>query len=575
MAHPTKFRNTGVSLRFLCALVPAMACAALVGCGDDDDSSPATGGATGTGGAASGGKAATGGANATGGSSTEGGTSSGGTGGDPAGGAPMDGGAGGEPEAGGAGGVPSNGGAGGAEGGAGGAGGEGGGAPLPVDCVPDTGVQAKLLPLSAAGHDGLFGVTFDAVGYIYATGYVQTGVAGTDNRKTVVAKFTPAGAPVLAFGTDGVATVDVVAAGNGEMPRGIALQSDGKILVAGAVEHSATATGILANDRDAYVFRLDTTGALDLTFGTAGIKILNLNDGVEGANAQGNPALLGADGQWGLNVDSSDRVLVFGQQRAVGFQADGTTPRMDTDWALVRLTTNGGDDPTFAADGPTPGKFTYDIGQASASARTATLLADGSIVASGYSTYSGVQRPVLFKLGPNGQGPLWVFSEPVGAAAEAYGAALQSNGKFVTVGYGRPDAAATSSDVLSIRLTSFGTLDTTYGKKGATWLDVGGYGDNGRTLLVLGDNRVLLAGGGRLTESDVDGLVAILTPDGAFDTSFAPGGCKTYDFGTSNDFLWGAALSEDKSLVALVGITGVPAASTDDNDSALVLLPVQ
>jgi uncharacterized delta-60 repeat protein len=441
--------------------------------------------------------------------------------------------------------------------------------------VPDTLVQAKVLPLSAGGHDGLFGVTFDATGNIYATGYVQSGIAATDNRQTIVAKFDSTGAPVTSFGTNGVATVDVVAAGNGEMPRGIVLQSDGKIVVAGAVEHSATATGALANDRDAYVLRLTAAGALDATFGTAGIRILDLNDGVEGTNAQGNPALIGADGQWGLNVDSTDRLLVYGQQRATGVQSDGTTPRQDTDWALVRLTANGALDTTFAAAGATPGKFTYDIGQASVSARTATLLSDGSIVCSGYSTYSGQQRPVLFKLGPDGQGPSWVFSEPVGTAAEAYGAALQSDGKFVTAGYGRPNAAATSTDLLSVRLTSFGTLDTTYGTNGATWLDVGGYGDNGRALLVLGDNRVLLAGGGRLKESDVDGLVAILTPDGAPDTAFAPGGCKAYDLGTPNDFLWGAALSANKSLVALVGITGVPSTSTDDNDSALVLLPVQ
>jgi uncharacterized delta-60 repeat protein len=401
---------------------------------------------------------------------------------------------------------------------------------------------------------------------------VQSGVAATDNRQTIVAKFNSAGQPVTTFGVNGVATVDVLAAGNGEMARGIVLQSDGKIVVAGAVEHSATATGVLANDRDVFAFRLLANGTLDTTFGTAGIRIINLNDGIEGTNAQGNPALLGADAQWGLNVDSTDRLLIFGNQRATGFLSDGSTPRTDADWALVRLTANGLDDATFA----TAGKFTYDIGQASGSARTATVLADGSIVCAGYSTYSGVQRPVLFKLGPNGQGPQWVFSEPVGAAAEAYGAALQTTGKFVTAGYGRPTSTTTTgSDVLSIRLNSFGTLDTTYGTNGATWLDAGGYGDNGRSLLVLGDNRVMLVGGGRLAETDVDGLVAVLTADGAPDTSFAPGGCKTYDFGTPGDFFWGAALSANKSTAALVGITGVPTGSTDDNDSSLLILPVQ
>ncbi|HET9932112.1 MAG TPA: delta-60 repeat domain-containing protein, partial [Polyangiaceae bacterium] len=190
-------------------------------------------------------------------------------------------------------------------------------------------------------------------------------------------------------------------------------------------------------------------------------------------------------------------------------------------------------------------------------------------------SYSGVQRPVLFKLGPDGQGPRWVFSEPVGTAAEAYGAALQSNGKFVTAGYGRPNAAATTSDFVSIRLNATGTLDTSYGVSGARWLDVGGFGDNARTVVVLGDDRVLLAGGGRLTADDTDGAVAILTASGAPDATFSPAGCKTYDFGTPGDFLWAGALSPDKKFVALVGITGVSSSSMLDNDSTFLLLPVE
>jgi uncharacterized delta-60 repeat protein len=437
----------------------------------------------------------------------------------------------------------------------------------------DSTAGKKLLELSANGHDGLFGVTFDSQGNIYATGYFAEGIGNTDNRQTIVVKLDKTGARLNGFGIGGVAKVDVVAKGAGEMPRGIVLQSDGKVVVAGTVEHDVAATGVEANDRDVFVLRLNADGSLDTTFGggSTGIAILNLNDGVEGTNAQGQPALLGADAQWGLSVDANDRLLVHSAQRAEGFQGDGTTPRTDTDWSIVRLSKDGAVDTTFA----TNGKFTYDIGEASASARTLTLLADNSIVAVGYASYSGVQRPVLFKLGPDGQGPLWVFSEPVGTAAEAYGAALQSNGKFVTAGYGRPNASATSTDFISIRLNAAGTLDTGYGVNGARWLDVGGFGDNARTVVVLGDDRVLLAGGGRLTADDTDGAVAILTASGAPDTTFSPAGCKVYDFGSPGDFLWAGALSPDKKSVALVGITGVPSSSTLDNDSTFLVLPVE
>ena len=56
-----------------------------------------------------------------------------------------------------------------------------------------------------------------------------------------------------------------------------------------------------------------------------------------------------------------------------------------------------------------------------------------------------------------------IFSEPVGTAAEAYGALVQTSGKLVTVGYGRATSANTTSDILSIRLTAGGVLDTSYG----------------------------------------------------------------------------------------------------------------
>ncbi|MFZ5891989.1 MAG: hypothetical protein ACOY0T_13115 [Myxococcota bacterium] len=555
-------------------LLPVVALGGAFGCGDDDNGSGGQGGSTSAGGKSNAGGTAgkTGaGGGAQGGSSSGGKTGSGGSaeGGTSSGGAP-EAGAGGmvvPPEAG-AGGVPSNG-SGGAGGEMGGQGGEGGETVLP-NCVRDTSNAAKLIPVSADGHDGFYGVVVDAQGNIYATGNAASGIANADNRKTVVAKFDKTGALVSGFGTAGIATVDVVAAGGGELPRGIVLQSDGKIVVAGTVEHDAAATGLKANDRDVYAVRFKTDGNLDTDFGVAGVRILNLNDGVEGTNSQGAAALLAADAQWGLSVDGTDRLLIHSAQRATGFQSDGVTPRTDTDWSIVRLTKEGAVDSSFG----TAGKFTYDIGQASGSARTLTLLADGSMVASGYSTYSGVQRPVLFKLGPDGQGPLWVFSEPVGTAAEAYGAAMQQSGKFVTAGYGRPNSTATTSDFVSIRLTASGTLDTEYGQKGAVWFDVGGFGDNARSLTVLGDDRVLMVGGGRLSETDVDGIVTVLTAQGAPDVTFAPKGCRAYDFSTPGDFFWGAALSPDKKFAAVVGLTGVAASSTNDNDSTLLILPV-
>ncbi|MET0792965.1 MAG: hypothetical protein ABW061_15700, partial [Polyangiaceae bacterium] len=371
--------------------------------------------------------------------------------------------------------------------------------------------------------------------------------------------------------------------GQGEMPRGIAFQ-DGKIIVAGTVEASATAAAPAGNDRNVYVLRLTAAGALDTTFGdgNTGIHILPLSAGVLVTNATtGAQTLSGADAQWGLNVLSDKTLIVTAATRNTGLQADNVTPRTDTDFAVVKLTANGAQDPSFGVNGI----FTLDVAQASASVRTASVLPDGKLIVTGYSTYGGTQRPVIFKLTTAGAldasfGAVGVFSEPVGSAAEAYGAVLQTTGKLVTVGYGRATAATPATDLLSIRLTAGGLLDTTYGTTtgaaatpGRAWFDVGGYADNGRTMQVFNDDRPVLIGGGRLSADDQDGVIAVLTANGLPDTTkFGPFGCKAYDFGTIGDFLWGSALSADGNTVAAVGVTGNAAGSAANTDGTFVLL---
>ncbi|MES1179487.1 MAG: hypothetical protein ABUL62_34545 [Myxococcales bacterium] len=608
--------------RFYAANALGIACVTatcfLAACSDDDtNSNPSAdggkGGKTSTAGAAGKSGAETGGASAgapqggdenVAGGDTDGGEpgvgGDAGAGGEPSVGGAPNGGAGGS-TAGAAGNVAGGAGAGGsiAGGGGGSVAGGGGAGGTPVVAVPnctrDT-TSGKTIAVSATGHDGLFGAAFGPDGALYATGYVQDGITAIEDRATVVVKINATtGAIDTTWANNGVAKVNVVATatgipGQGEMPRGIAFQ-DGKIIVAGTVEASATAAAPAGNDRNVYVLRLTAAGVLDTTFGdaaTPGIHTLPLNTGTLVTNATtGAITLSGADAQWGLNVLPDKKLIVTAATRASGFQADGTTPRTDTDFAVAKLTVDGLQDTTFGLNNT--GIFTLDVAQASASVRTASVLPDGKIIVTGYSTYGGTQRPVIFRLTAAGLldmtfGVFGAFAEPVGTAAEAYGAVLQTigtnAGKLVTVGYGRATAATTATDLLSIRLTSAGLLDTTYGTTtgpnatpGRAWFDVGGFADNGRSLQVLSDDRPILIGGGRLASDDQDGVITILTANGLPDTtSFGPFGCKAFDFGTIGDFLWGSALSANGNTIAAVGITGNAANSTADTDGTLVLL---
>ncbi|MEZ4406260.1 MAG: hypothetical protein R3A52_07285 [Polyangiales bacterium] len=410
--------------------------------------------------------------------------------------------------------------------------------------------------ISAAGHDRLYAVTYDSTGRIYAVGQAADSTDATADFRTVVVRFTATGERDATFGEMGVASHNIATGANGENARGLAVQSTGKVVALATVEHPGAAD---ARDRDIALVRFNANGTLDRTFGTMGVVTLDLSDGA--VNGTGYLA----DGAWGLAVYSDDRLLVTGAQVRAG--------GMDTDFAVVRLNADGSRDTAFGTNGVT----TVDINNRSASPRTSTILPDGSSVTAGYMDDGGVVKPVLFKLTPAGQldttfAQGGIFAPQVLAAAtEAYGAALQGT-SFVTAGYGR-NAATESLDWLSLRVTAAGVLDTTYGAMGVARIDLANFNDNARAVLVLPGDRVMMVGGGRPTEMNVDGMIAVLTPNGQPDTSFGPQGYRTYDFGGASDFFWGAALSPSRDRVALVGVRGV--GSNPGNDDAVIyVMPV-
>jgi uncharacterized delta-60 repeat protein len=275
------------------------------------------------------------------------------------------------------------------------------------------------------------------------------------------------------------------------------------------------------------------------------------------------------------------------------------------DFALIRLTAAGVLDTTFNPTGTPAGIVTLDLVDANgvhagASARSATVLGDDKVVAFGYLTSEvlgeNTQQPLLYKVDAAGafdntfaagagldqvNAPgVWhgLAVEPP-LRAEAYGGAIQGT-SLVTMGYGPTPGTGTGTDWVSFRYTATGEFDTTYGDGGRAYIDAGGYGDNGRFVMVLPDDRVLGVGVGRAApeeappegeQPEADAMVAILTEEGAPDTDFAEGGFKLYDVGGNADHFWSAALSPDGTRVAVVGIAGADPTGSDD-DAALLLL---
>jgi uncharacterized delta-60 repeat protein len=88
------------------------------------------------------------------------------------------------------------------------------------------------VPISETAHDRFWTVAIDSAGKIYGAGVLTE----NGDSRMIVARFNPDGTRDTSFGTNGVATHNVVAAGTDEAARGIVIQSDGKVVIAGVVE---------------------------------------------------------------------------------------------------------------------------------------------------------------------------------------------------------------------------------------------------------------------------------------------------------------------------------------------------
>jgi|LNFM01.1.fsa_nt_gb uncharacterized delta-60 repeat protein len=413
------------------------------------------------------------------------------------------------------------------------------------------------LNLSMMGHDRLFGVTFAPSGHFFAVGTIADTTEATADHRTLLVKFLPTGQIDTSFGTNGRATHNITVGTNGEVARGIVVQSTGKIVVSATVE----APGAMdMRDRNIALARFNADGSIDSSFGTMGVVTLDLSAGAL------NGTTYTADSAWALTQDSMGRLIVTGLQRRMG--------NLDSDFATVRLSADGARDMSFG----TMGVHTLDLNNVDQTIRNATPLADGSLVVAGYYNFMSVIRPVLYKLTPAGAldpsfGMGGIYNELVlNGITEAYAAAMQGT-SFVTAGYGRGPAPE-NIDWISLRINANGTRDTSYGTMGVARFDFMGFNDNARTLVVLPDERTLHVGGGRTSDSNSDGLVAMLTRNGALDTTFGTGGRRTFDFGGGSDFFWAVALNPAGTHAAIVGVKAV-AAGMGNDDAVLLLQPVR
>ena len=232
----------------------------------------------------------------------------------------------------------------------------------------------RTMPLSTGEHDRLLGAAFDSLSRLHGAGWVAQGA----DQLMAVARFRPDGQLDPTFGTNGVASVNVASGGKAaELARGVVVQSGGKVVISGTIEHDPAATGDGARDTDIALARFDQSGKLDPSFGSGGVVKLDLSTGVaDGGSFRGDTA-------WGLTGLANDKLAVVGAQVGAG---EG---RKDVDFAVVRLNADGRRDTSFGTDGVAVVGVAPGVSE---TPKTAVELADGRLVVSGYANVDGSSR---------------------------------------------------------------------------------------------------------------------------------------------------------------------------------------
>ncbi len=352
------------------------------------------------------------------------------------------------------------------------------------------------------------------------------------------------------FDTDGKVTTDI--ATKHDVGRSVAIQSDGKIIVAGYSEN--------ATDRDFSVVRYNSNGTLDNTFDTDG----KVTTAIGTANDEGYACAIQSDGKivvvgytygstWDLAIvryntdgsldntfDTDGKITMVGSNnaltaiKAIAIQSDGKILVAGNDggnFLMMRFNSNGSLDNTFDTDG----KVSTNVGTGNHYGNSIAIQNNGKIVLGGTFGSSNFADFTIIRY--NSDGSLDNTFDTDGKVTTSLSSldehctaiAIQSDGKIVAVG--NSNTIGSNRDFAVVRYNSNGSLDSSFDSDGIITKNVGGTKDYAHAVAIQVDGKIVVAGyANRPTGSSEDFALVRLNSDGSVDNTFDGDGIITTSF---------------------------------------------
>ena len=305
----------------------------------------------------------------------------------------------------------------------------------------------------------------------------------TLGRSFAAVRYNNDGSLDKSFGDGGIASVDfsVNGIGHESTAQSIAIQGDGRLIVAGEVQIASRYYFALA--------RLNTDGSLDTSFESDGkvVTQIGFDSFVRSTAIQSDGKIVAVGfSNNGANID-------FAVAR---YNIDGSLDTSFDDDGKLSTAVTAGHDYGFDVDVQTDGKIVV-CGDGSSDTTIVRYLADGTLD----SSFSGDGKAVI----------------GIGAGdSRAKALTLQKDGKIVVAGRAKISAGGFYNFYVA-RVSTNGSLDSGFGNNGKVVTPLGDVDGGGiaESLAIQSNGKIIISG-----ESQSKFAIARFNTDGTFDTSF-------------------------------------------------------
>ena len=305
----------------------------------------------------------------------------------------------------------------------------------------------------------------------------------------------------------------------------VALQSDGKIIVAGMTTSATTG-------KDFACVRYNANGSLDTTFGTSGIVTNDLQTGSD-------------DVVYSVALQADGKIIL------AGYSDDGSNKNA----AIIKLNSDGTLDTSFGTSGKV---FTDFITNRADEIKTLKIHAlTGNIIVGGTSSLTSTNSQAIIArytsagvldTSFNTTGKLLLSSASGSGTYYNIIEDLQvkSNGKISAIGWVNQQGLQWSANYYGCRVNSNGTMDTSFSGDGLIVTN-GGFNadDKAFSMILNSDDSILYSGGGYLTTLEYDYFLGLYNASGSTAV-----GKAFFDYGSSvKDIAYGMGIDSTGKIV--------------------------